>query len=337
MSKSNGADLRDHEKAVLAIKPLTGNSEFSVSSVCLLLLFNQLNGDVKKFKCQITEILVSVSTENFIDPMLENFVSNLEHLKNVPIRYLVNLQAKTNTRTHVTGNHHVLDHVRDRQETAHVKHYVITGFTTTTIAGTILSNITDGVGEHISLDAIGHEIVIQKSQAISFLKPFRDLSKTDLLNLIKLEKFQKHAICQKIKALHSVPKSLEAAVLRLNKPQNCSTSAVLAKELRNFLNDLDAEYPSQIFAVYRIGVKLVGDNQLLSVEDEQFCVNCYRPKNYNYDSSALTALNFCQQFDKNKNFKVEDLLNENFESEIFDPSGVYGTDKKLCFRCESAK
>lgn len=318
MSKSNGVDLREEQRAVLAVK---SSYKGSFSSMALLLLFNELQGEAKKFKCLIDEIVCVYDKKDmkkanldsdFKDERLESIIQNLKNIEKFKVTYLKEESSDSSSR--ITANKSLITYLISKNSESSIN-YVLTGYTTTTIAGNILSQVTDGAGEHISYSSSSNEVV----ENFAFLKPFRDLSKNDLKNAVKV-----------VSDLSDNLSNLSISPLndqKLDPSMAISTSNVLKKELKMFLNDLDEEYPAQIFAVYRIGVKLIGDNTI----NDTVCKNCYRKTNYNYDSSAMTALDFCRKFDTNANFKVEDLLTETF-TDNFENDGTFRNEES-CYKC----
>lgn len=101
----------------------------------------------------------------------------------------------------------------------------------------------------------------------------------------------------------------------LEQPTNSSSTnpnSVLSGELQNFLYDLDSEYPAQVFAVYRIGVKLVGSTQTT----DKTCDSCLRPIEYDYESAADRASVVASKIDDCGDLRIEDLLNPEFDINV---------------------
>merc|ERR1711981_1220205 len=109
-----------------------------------------------------------------------------------------------------------------------------------------------------------------------------------------------------------------------------SKHASLAEELQEFLYDLDSEYPAQVFAVYRIGAKLIGD--IRRDGGQSMCQKCRRPINYDYESAASRAMNAARMVDKQNSLTVESLLNSH-ELHENDESGHYQHDT-YCYNCK---
>ena len=338
MSKSTGVDLRKEERSVLVTKP---SEKRSLSSVALLLLFNEIQKSNKPFKCFIDKIICCVdSDENnnneVKDEKLENLKNLLVNLKDIEISYVANQQFAT---SRISANKNLIQYVAKLDPKIN---YVITGFTTTTIAGNILKDITDGAGEHISIDSSGLELVksgVKDDQdQLAFIKPFRDLSKTDLKNVIRI--FAENKVKNQPENLQNCLENQQLVnpldnQNKFRSPVNCSTSLVLARELKKFLYDLDDEYPAQIFAVYRIGNKLIGDHKSKDPEfRDKSCQVCLRHINYEYESTAMVQMDFCQKFDTDINFSFDQLMSlEDSDSSLgFRNQGKYLNDD-VCYNC----
>lgn len=278
MSKSSGVDMRgdDGESAVIMVKSLE-----SVSSMSLLLLMNQFQDEPKPFKCAIKAVITY--SDEATRTSIEKFTKNLKHLSEVPV-VLVESEKKCT----ITSAKNVIEYLNDSGIT-----WALTGSCTSRIAGEILLHATDGAGEHISIDASAFEQ--PGGSNARFVRPMRDLSRNEQVNVLKTFTYDLPNIDSNTRTTSTNPNS------------------VLSGELQNFLYDLDSEYPAQVFAVYRIGVKLVGSIQQ---NEKHVCETCFRPVDYDYECMADRAAEVASMIDGDGEMRIEDLLDPNFDVNV---------------------
>jgi len=274
MSKRSAVEVRDGHRAVICVK----NSS-SISSVSLLYLMNELLylKDKSRFKASVVGIVCCGQP----DAGLESLLKSLENLRNVPLRYVTSAQQNCG-KDRVTSNSSLVEYLSDSNSLDGNIDWALIGSCTSRIAGDILANVTDGSGEHISLDSAACETV----KGVNFVKCMRDLTRNEQINVLK--RFN-----------HPLPKNVTGSTTGTTDP-----SSVLSGELQDFLYDLDSEYPAQVFAVYRIGAKMIGSTR----QDDRTCSSCFRPISYDYESQALRAAECAKRIDGDDELTVESLL-----------------------------
>jgi len=306
MSKRSGVEIRDGHKAVICVK----NSQ-SISSVSLLYLMNELLylADKSRFKATVVGIVSCGET----DPELQTLINSLENLKNIPLKYVPD-SSDTSGKQRITSNKSLVNYLGSTSEFGDSIEWAVIGSCTSRIAGDILSNVTDGSGEHISLDSAACESV----NGVNFIKSMRDLTRNEQINVLR--RFN-----------HPMPQNITGSTTGTTNP-----SSVLSGELQNFLYDLDSEYPAQVFAVYRIGAKMIGSTRL----DDTSCSVCFRPINYDYDSQALRAAECAKTIDSSGDLTVESLLELASDLDSYDGrySAPHGNSQSLtqplCHKCK---